>query len=459
MKNPRGKLIWVGDPKKLKTEELLSIIIGSGTSKINVFDLSSQIVKFLRSKNNDPITIEDLEQFDGIGKVKAMQIISALELGRRYYYPDNIKLSANDWDFADLKQSERQYGVHFFHHYTAKFIPQIPARIIRHYTTGNNIVVDPFMGSGTTLVEAKLLGCNSFGLDTNPMAIKIAKAKTLKIDDRKIKEINDFIEWLELNKKSKGITSWGTSGSKLFNESELWFREDVASKINSILSKSRNYSPEVRNFIEVGLSTLLKGMSNARMDSVIPVLPNKPIYLDRKHYYREVNNLTRKIPVFRRVLSQIRRMKFAILAFNKEIDHKLICEPTLGDARRLQDFIGYCDLVVTSPPYWSAQNYEKIHMLSMKLFSLDIERGQEIGRDENTYLSDMKLVFQQIANILHGHFAIVIGHDNRRQTHERLFQIIKEIGFIHVDTITRRISNQVSRAKQIKSEYIFIFKI
>lgn len=459
MENPRGKFLKTGDPKELKTEELLSVLLGSGTSKINVFDLSSQIVKFLRANKKDHITIEDLEQFDGIGKVKAMQILSALELGRRYYYPENNQLPNDDWDFANLKQSERQYGVHFFHHYTAKFIPQIPARIIRRYTTGNNMVVDPFMGSGTTLVEAKMLGCNSFGLDTNPMAIKIAKAKMLKIDDQKVEEINNFIDWLELNKKAKGSTSWGISGSKLFNGSELWFREDVASKINLILSKSKNYSPEIRNFIEVGLSTLLKGMSNARMDSVIPVLPNKPIYLDRKHYYREVNNLTRKIPVFRRVLSQIRRMKFAILEFNKETDHKLICEPTLGDARQLQDFIGYCDLVVTSPPYWSAQNYEKIHMLSMKLFDLNIERGQEIGRDENSYLSDMKLVFQQIANILHGHFAIVIGHDNRRETHEKLFQIIKEIGFIHVDTITRRISNQVSRAKQIKNEYIFIFKI
>jgi DNA modification methylase len=408
---------------------------------------------------NDYITVEDLVQFEGIGKVKAMQIISALELGRRYYHEDRQKLSDEDWDFADLKQSERQYGVHFFHHYTAKFIPQIPARIIRRYTTSNSVVVDPFMGSGTALVEAKILGCHSYGLDTNPMAIKIAKAKTLKINEEKVNEINDFIHWLKLRKKHPDINSNKKHDIKLFDGSNLWFREDVAYKIHSILFELKKCSPEVRNFIEVGLSTLLKGMSNARMDSVTPLLPDQPIYTDRKHYYREVDNLTRKIPVYKRVYSQINRMKSAILEFNKETDWNLICEPILGDARQLQKCVNHCDLVVTSPPYWSAQNYEKIHMLSMKLFNLEIEIGQEIGRDGNSYLVDMKIVFQQIVNILRGHFALVIGHDDSRQTHDKLFHIIKEIGFIHVDTVVRRISNQVSRAKQIKNEYIYIFRI
>lgn len=360
----------LGDPRSLPTEELIAVLLGFNLnisrSKLN--NLTSRIANYLRSKIHGKVTVEDLIQFEGIDKTKAMQILSALELGQRYYVIKHNTRVKEDWDFANLKQSERQYGVHFFHHYTAKFIPQIPSRIIRQYTTGNSIVLDPFMGSGTTLVEAKMLGCHSYGLDTNPMAIKIAQAKTLKFNNDTVNEINTFLKWLAKKKLNQDIKIDSLPNNILFDGSNLWFRNDVAFYLNEILHEIEKYSPAVKNFIEVGLSTLLKGISNARMDSVTPVLPDKPVYIDRKHYYREVNNLTRNIPVYYRLHSQIRRMKSAILEFNKESDEKLICKPILGDARELNKHIDHCDLVVTSPPYWSAQNYEKIHMLSMKLF-------------------------------------------------------------------------------------------
>ncbi len=113
------------------------------------------------------------------------------------------KFPVNDWDFADLKQSERQYGVHFFHHYTAKFIPQIPVRIIKHFGKKDCVVFDPFMGSGTTLVESKLQGFDSYGLDTNPLAVKITQSKTLELNDKRFDEIDNFLKWLEEKKIKK----------------------------------------------------------------------------------------------------------------------------------------------------------------------------------------------------------------------------------------------------------------
>lgn len=456
---PREKLLRLGDPRKIGTEDLLSILLGHGSTSTNVYELSTRIAEFLRNKSTSSVTIDDLKQFDGIGDVKAMQIMAALELGRRYYHQVcKPGLADMDWDFANLKQADRQYGVHSFHHYTAKFIPQIPSRILRHYARGKIVVVDPFVGSGTTLVEAKLLGCHSYGMDTNPMAIKIAKAKTMRITDLKVKEIDDFILWLGEIENNDDLTNEDFT-VELFPGSQSWFRPDVSQKIRYILNVVQKYSPDVKNFLEVGLSTLLKGMSNARMDSVIPVLPNNPVYIDRKHYYREVNNLTRDIPVFRRLLSHIRRMRNAILEFNRETDDKLICESIMGDARKLSEFVDRCDMVITSPPYWSAQNYANIHMLSMKLFNLETESGQEIGRNYNSYLDDMNLVIAEITRILHGYFAIVIGHDENKHTHEKLFQAIIQNGLKPVESIVRRISNQVSQAKQINSEYIYVFKV
>ncbi len=455
---PREKFLRVKDPRKMSTEELFSILLGHGSPSSNVYDLSSQISNFLRHKPIGSITTSDLEEFDGIGDVKAMQILSALELGRRYY--DRSKkpeLAEMDWDFADLKQADRQRGVHFFHHYTAKFIPQIPSRIIQYYAHRKSVVVDPFMGSGTTLVEANINGCHSFGLDTNPLAVKISKAKTMRLTKSILEEIDDFIFWLS-NNHGVLYKPGEISMVDLYPDSGMWFRADVSQKIASILTVIKSYSPEVRNFLEVGLSNLLKGMSNARMDSVTPTLPASSIYIDRKHYNREVNNISRDIPVFRRMLSQVRRMREAILDFNTGKDETLICEPMMGDARKLSSFVDHCDLVITSPPYWSAQNYNNIHKLSMGLFGMETEIDQEIGQNGKSYLDDMNFVIMEIGKILKGHFAIVMGHDESKLTHDKLFQLITSNGFTPVETITRQISNQVSRAKQIKNEYIYIFE-
>ena len=67
----------------------------------------------------------------------------------------------DDWSFADLGMRQTQGSVHFFHHWTAKFIPQIPRRLIGMYARPGDIVLDPFMGSGTTLVEAARMGYDS----------------------------------------------------------------------------------------------------------------------------------------------------------------------------------------------------------------------------------------------------------------------------------------------------------
>jgi DNA modification methylase len=383
-----------------------------------------------------------------------------LEIGRRYYRSHSLKrLSDEDWDFDGLKISERQYGVHFFHHYTAKFIPQIPAKLIRYFCRGNDVVIDPFVGSGTTLVEAKLLGCHSYGLDTNPLAIKIANAKTMLVNEKIVDEIDRFIGWLRLQSEEVKLNSSSEKNITLFDDSHLWFRNDVAYKISLILCELQTYSPDVQNFVEIGLSDLLKGMSNARMDSVTPVLPGEPVYIDRKHYYRQINNLTRQIPVYRRMISQLMAARMAILEFNKETDSQLACKPILADARELSSFVKRCNLVVTSPPYWSAQNYENLHMLSFKLFGLKTVNGTEIGRNSSDYLEDMKKVFAQIAQVLNGYFALVIGEDDKNRQHEKLFETARQVGFAPVDTITRRISNQTSNAKQIKNEFIYVFKL
>ena len=93
-------------------------------------------------------------------------------------------LSEEDLTFAGVNT---QYLTHGLHPYPARMIPQIARRFISEFSAKGDIVLDPFCGSGGVLVESRLLGRNSIGIDLNPLAVILAKAKTTPIDPMVLK--------------------------------------------------------------------------------------------------------------------------------------------------------------------------------------------------------------------------------------------------------------------------------
>lgn len=79
---PREKLIKYG-PQKLTTSELLAIILRTGTTSMNVIELSRLILKKFGTENVKDISIEKLKEIKGLGNTKASEIIAVVELGRR----------------------------------------------------------------------------------------------------------------------------------------------------------------------------------------------------------------------------------------------------------------------------------------------------------------------------------------------------------------------------------------
>lgn len=92
------------------------------------------------------------------------------------------------WSFSHLKPSQTGYLTHIYHRYPAKFIPQLAQRLIATCSEAGEWVLDPFMGSGTTLVEAKLLGRPSVGVDINPVAYLVSRAKVTPISPSYLRE-------------------------------------------------------------------------------------------------------------------------------------------------------------------------------------------------------------------------------------------------------------------------------
>ncbi len=87
------------------------------------------------------------------------------------FSPENFKLEATTvWSFP-----ERGKWATHNSKYRGNWSPYIPRNLILRYSKENDLILDQFMGGGTTLVEAKLLKRHSIGVDINPSAIKIAK--------------------------------------------------------------------------------------------------------------------------------------------------------------------------------------------------------------------------------------------------------------------------------------------
>src|SRR5205807_2544867 len=78
---------------------------------------------------------------------------------------------------------------HNFYRYPARFSPQFARAAIEAFTRPGDVVLDPFMGGATTLVEASALARTAIGLDINELSCFVARAKTTPLTDTDIRAI------------------------------------------------------------------------------------------------------------------------------------------------------------------------------------------------------------------------------------------------------------------------------
>ena len=110
---PRERLKQFGI-KNLSDKELLSIILKTGRKGKNVNELSIELLKKIDMKDLQNVTLKELVSINGIGEVKAMELLAAIELGKRIWLKENNKLEKLEnaekiWKdskylFAGLKQ-------------------------------------------------------------------------------------------------------------------------------------------------------------------------------------------------------------------------------------------------------------------------------------------------------------------------------------------------------------------
>lgn len=112
---PREKLAKYGS-KKLKDEELLAILLGSGIKGKNVLELARSIVKLIKSVGVNNTTLDEIRRIKGVGITKAMQIIAIIELSNRLTNTNPEILSDKDiWNLcSDIRDSKKEHLVAFY---------------------------------------------------------------------------------------------------------------------------------------------------------------------------------------------------------------------------------------------------------------------------------------------------------------------------------------------------------
>src|SRR3989344_6992752 len=267
------------------------------------------------------------------------------------------------WVFEDLTQKDTSYITHGFHKYPAKFIPQLAKRCIEENTKINEIVCDPFMGCGTTLIESLVSGRKTVGVDINPVAYLISKVKTTPINPEKLKQETDKVLFdLEMYFKSKNQKQKTLSKIEIVpviptNERiNYWFPDKksrdelsiILGRIDTIKDK------DIRDFCLCAFSNILKNASIWLMKSIKPTRDlNKKIDSPMNLFSRQIKKMIRGNETY-----------WIVLPTNVKSNLKNYLKLKKADARNLPADDNSVSLIVTSPPYVTSYEYADLHQLT-----------------------------------------------------------------------------------------------
>jgi SAM-dependent methyltransferase len=268
------------------------------------------------------------------------------------------------WSERDLPERDRTKHVHRLHPYLGKYIPQLVEELFRRHVPPRGRVLDPFAGSGTTLVQALESGLDSTGVDIASFNCLLTGVKT--------REHNPFVLEHELRdalarfQRGDGTTVRATSYVR------SWFAPQARADLIRFRALIADYeSADVLRVI------LARAARSARLtthfDLDFPRAPQTEPYWCHKHK-RECRPIERADHFLRRyTLDTLARLKeFAHLRKPREA---MVLH---GDAREV-DLPGSFDAVVTSPPYPGLIDYHEQHRYAYELLGLDDLREREIG--------------------------------------------------------------------------------
>jgi site-specific DNA-methyltransferase (cytosine-N4-specific) len=307
----------------------------------------------------------------------------------------------------DFSNTDTMYLTHSLHPYPAKFPPQLPKTILSRFARRGQTVLDPFCGSGTTLVEARLLGYNAIGVDVNGLSSLLSKVKATPLSEREYDVIQLF-----LAKINNEIAVWKSKRPKIeikqIEGIEHWFQKNVSEELTHILNLINEVkNANVNDFLKIVLSSIIVRVSNQESDTRFAA-KNKNI----------PNNYTLKL-----FYDRTAEYSEKIMEYSKDVVGGGFLKLLNADSRNLTMLENKSvDIIITSPPYANTYDYYLYHKFRKRWLDLDVQFAQynEIGsrreysslkKPANQWTIDLKKCFTEMYRLLKndGLAFIVIG--------------------------------------------------
>jgi len=297
-------------------------------------------------------------------------------------------------------RKDSKYATHGIHPFKGKFYPQLAKSLmnISGVPEGSR-VLDPFCGSGTVLLEGMLNGMEAFGCDLNPLATKIARAKTGILElDRAVTEhaIRSLMERLTLAPERFSKNREQFNGK--LDELERWFPSPVLNKLDWILLQIRLFgNPVLVEYFEVLVSSVIREISHQD--------PADLRIRRRKEPLRDAPVLEL---VVARLEDQLQRLIKYWSVAGRQPTRRIAAKVLEGDNRCLKTYTEAglspqsVDCVVTSPPYATALPYidtDRLSLLSImgiessirSTLESDLTGSREIRKSERNEFESLLL--------------------------------------------------------------------
>ncbi len=254
-------------------------------------------------------------------------------------------------------RSVNQYLTHWIYPYRGKFHPQMVRGLLNILgVTRGDTVCEPYLGSGTTAVEASLLGANVVGVDISPLCVLLTKVKTQA--------------WTQAQAIRECV-------QQLLTQSTLTV---------SSMSPLRGADPVLTDFLEV--AKLVTASDVARRSRE-----------EESSLRRNLASMLESVEAYANAVKQFKLQPGSV-------------EAQLGDCRNLAATgvrTGSVDAIVTSPPYSIALDYVKNDDHALKAMGTDIKalrsqmtgvRGRGAKEKLALYNEDMRLMFAEVSRVL-----------------------------------------------------------
>jgi hypothetical protein len=339
------------------------------------------------------------------------------------------------WSERDLPERERTKHVHRLHPYLGKFIPQVVEVLLGRYVPAGGRVLDPFAGSGTTLVQGLESGYDSVGVDIAAFNCLLMEVKTRQYDLFAVEsEIRDVVRRLDALEGGRRPTGYLAE----------WFAPRAASELLAFRAFISEY-----DHADVFRVVLARAARSARLtthfDLDFPRAPQREPYWCHKHK-RVCRPIDRAEHFLRRYcLDTLQRIK----DFSRARVRRREAVVIHGDAREAP-LEGRFDALITSPPYPGLIDYHEQHRYAYELLGLEDLRGFELGSGAQgtsaaalaRYVEGIAAVLSHAKKSLRARAPVVIVVNDRRDLYP---EILERAGLRLEERLRRHVNRRTGR--------------